>query len=99
MTYLGINFLQASLDATAASLDSFRTNSQDENLHLQLRNLHTTQRNLYTNMAPNDVANREKYEKWIEIHHTLRDTHEVLYNQIHQRNTLVRQPTSRGQDF
>ena len=71
MTYLGIIYLQASLDAIAASFGSFTTNSQDENLHLQLRDLHRTQRNLYTDMAPNDIANREKYEKWIVIHHTL----------------------------
>ena len=102
MTYLGINFMQPSLDAISTSMEAFRRNSQDKNLHLQLKNLHTTQRNLYTNMAPNDTANREKYERWIEIHHALRETHEALYNQIHERderNALMRQPQSRGQDF
>jgi len=99
MTDQRVNFLQSGLDAILASMAMFTTNSQDENMHLQLRDIHRAQRNLYTDMAPNDIANRQKYEKWIIVHHTLQETHEVIHNQIHQRNTLVIQPHSRGQDF
>ena len=98
MTYQGIIYLQASLDAIFASFGTFTTNSQDENLHLALRELHRTQVGYYTAMAINDNANQDKYERWIAIHKILRETHEVIHSQIHQRNTLVIQPR-RGRDF